>query len=125
MSRWVLHILLVAVVGMLGLLVGLCFRVMHEGIPVRLAEPFSLESPVNVKLAQPVDLAGPLVVEVKELPLVIPGRFAVEVASPVQAETGFLSCPRCGQGLLIPVRFNLLSGAITWRCSLCGYEFGP
>ncbi|MCS7239896.1 MAG: hypothetical protein NZ651_01395 [Candidatus Bipolaricaulota bacterium] len=125
MSRWLLNALLLAVIGLLGLFVGLSLRVMREGIPVRLAGPLTLEGPVSVKLAQPVGLADPIAVEVRELPLVIPSRFSVEVGSPVQAETGFLACPKCPLGLVIPVRFNLLSGAITWRCTACGYEFGP
>jgi len=29
-------------------------------------------------------------------------------------------CPHCGEGVLLPVRWNLLTGEITWRCTACG-----
>jgi len=119
----VLGLFLVA--GVLGAFLFLGFQVMREGIPVRLSEPVSLPGPLEVRLAGPVRLSAPLQVEVEKIALSFPEKFSASLAEPVEAEVNLLRCPKCGSGTLIPVRWNLLTGEITWRCSSCGYEIKP
>jgi hypothetical protein len=123
--RWLWLSLLLVIFGLLGAFVWLALSLLRDGVPVRLTEPFVLSGPLEVGLPHPVVLSQPLSVEVRELPLVIPTRFSVSVAGPVEAELTLFSCPRCEKGKLLPVRFSLFTGAITWRCSSCGSELGP
>ena len=30
-------------------------------------------------------------------------------------------CPNCGDGVMVPVRWNPFTGDITWKCPVCGY----
>ncbi len=122
MYRWFLTLGLWTLVGVFGSFFWLGWKVLHEGLPVRVSE---LRAPMAVELANPVVVSAPLEVRVTSIPVQVPTRFSVAVEGPVQAETGLLRCPRCGEGLLLPVRLNLFSGAITWRCAVCGAEFGP
>lgn len=39
---------------------------------------------------------------------------------PVPADLSIFRCPKCG-GTMLPVRFNVLNGDITWKCTKCGY----
>ena len=39
---------------------------------------------------------------------------------PVPADLSIFRCPKCG-GTMLPVRFNVLNGEITWKCTECGY----
>jgi hypothetical protein len=38
---------------------------------------------------------------------------------PVPMNISLVSCPKCG-GSMLPVRFNLFTGEIEWRCIDCG-----
>lgn len=109
-------------VGALAAFLWLGFRVAQDGVALRLVEP---QRPLRVEVVNPLIFPSPLEVRVSSLPLAIPQRFLVGVEGPVQAETDLLRCPACGKGALLPVRWNLLSGAIVWRCPACGREFGP
>jgi len=120
--RWFLVAGLWLLVGALGALFWLGFEVTRNGIALRLSEP---SGPIKVEVTNPISLPVPLEVRVSSLPLTIPARFSVAVEGPVEAETGLLLCPVCREGALLPVRWNLLTGAILWRCSACGAEFGP
>ncbi|MBC7318542.1 hypothetical protein H5T57_04795 [Candidatus Bipolaricaulota bacterium] len=122
MHRWLLILGLWALVGVLAAFFWLGWQVVREGVPVRVAE---LRAPLPVEVENPVVLSSPLEVRVASLPWAVPEKFSVTVEGPVRAETGLLRCPRCGEGILLPVRVNLFSGAITWQCTACGAEFGP
>ena len=122
MYRWLLVGGLWALVGVLGAFFWLGWQVLQTGVALRLEEP---RAALPVKLATPVILSTPLEVRVVSLPLEISEPLSVGVEGPVHVETDLLRCPSCGKGLLLPVRWNLLSGAITWRCLACGQEFGP
>ena len=39
---------------------------------------------------------------------------------PVPADLSIFRCPKCG-GTMLPVRFNVINGEITWKCTQCGY----
>ncbi|MGQ9699850.1 MAG: hypothetical protein ACUVQS_02105 [Candidatus Bipolaricaulaceae bacterium] len=122
MYRWVLVACLLALVGILSAFFWLGWKALHEGLMVQVRE---LSAPLEVTVGNPVVLRSPVEVQVISLPLAIPARFSVGVEGPVQADTGLLRCPRCGEGTLLPVRINLFSGEIRWRCTTCGEEFGP
>lgn len=122
MYRWLLVLGVWALALALGALFFLGWQATHQGIPLRLEEP---KNPVRVEVANPLVLTAPLEVRVSSLPLEIPARFTVAVEGPVRADTGLLRCPVCGEGILLPVRVNLFTGAITWRCTACGEEVGP
>lgn len=122
MYRWLLLAGIWLLVGALGALFWLGWQVRQAGLTLKMAE---LQSPLRVEVTNPLHLSAPLEVRVSSLPLAIPEGFRVAVEGPVHADTGFLQCPFCGKGQLLPVRWNILSGSITWRCMACGREFGP
>lgn len=124
MYRWLSVAALVGVLGLLGMLLWVALGLVRDGIPVRFSPPL-LASPVAVGLVSPVRLEEPFSVKVVELPISFPARLSVAVEGPVEAEVGVLRCPHCRKGTVIPVRWNLFTGAITWRCPSCGQEFGP
>ncbi|MEA3238313.1 MAG: hypothetical protein U9Q94_00795 [Candidatus Bipolaricaulota bacterium] len=39
---------------------------------------------------------------------------------PVSTDLSLFRCPKCG-GTMLPVRFNMLTGQITWKCPECSY----
>jgi len=41
-------------------------------------------------------------------------------SEPIPADLSIFRCPKCG-GTMLPVRFNVLNGEITWKCTECGY----
>ncbi len=125
MYRVLLVLGLFLVAGLLGAFLFLGLKIAREGVPVRLSEPVSLPKPLEVQLAGPVTLSAPLQVEVEKISLSLPERFSVSLAGPVEAQVDLLRCPKCQNGTLIPVRWNLLTGEITWRCSSCGHEIKP
>ncbi|MBC7093273.1 hypothetical protein H5T53_04615 [Candidatus Bipolaricaulota bacterium] len=126
MERWFLIAVLVVIAGLLGAMLWVLFGLAERGIPVQFGGEVALKEPVGVSVMQvEVVLPEPLAVElVQPVTAVIPGPLAVE-ASPggmeVRASLAALTCPRCGEGPLVPVRWNLLTGEITWRCLRCGY----
>ncbi len=121
MYRWLLVAGIWLLVGALAALFWLGWRTMHSGVTLRLAE---LSQPLPVEVTHPLVLP-PLEVRVASLPLAIPAGFRVALEGPVQAETELFRCPSCGKGQLLPVRWHIFTGAITWRCLACGQEFGP
>jgi len=41
-------------------------------------------------------------------------------SAPIPADLSIFRCPKCG-GTMLPVRFNVINGEITWKCTECGY----
>lgn len=125
MYRVLIVLGLFLVAGVLSAFLFLGFKIMREGIPVRLSERVSLPRPLEVQLVGPVSLTTPLQVEVAKISLSFPDNFFVSLSQPVEVD--LLRCPQCRSGTLLPVRWNLLTGEILWRCSSCGYEIklGP
>ncbi len=122
MYRWLLVIGVWTLALALGALFFLGWQALRGGVPLRLEEP---KNPVRVEVTNPLVLTTPFEVRVSSLPLEIPARFIVAVEGPVRADTGLLRCPACGEGILLPVRISLFSGALTWRCTACDQEFHP
>ncbi len=107
MARWLAAGALLVVAGLLaGLLVVLLGLVEH-GVTLRLhgpielaGEPQTQQLNVDLRLTEPIraDLGGPL-----------------DLRATVQG----IPCPDCDGGTLLPLRWNLLTGEITWRCVGC------
>ncbi len=101
-----------AVIALIGLLAGMLIVLIQfskDGLALHVSGEVGLTNAtagVNLVMPDPVSLiaTGPD----KEA---IPTDFSV------------LRCPECG-GDMIPVRYNLFTGDITWRCIDCGYTIG-
>ncbi len=107
MARWLAAGALLVVAGLLaGLLVAL-LGLMEHGVTLRLDGPVELAGEpqtqkliVDLRLTEPVraELGGPL-----------------DMRASIQGT----ACPDCDGGALLPIRWNLLTGEITWRCMGC------
>ncbi len=107
MARWLAAGALLVVAGLLAALLVALLGLMEHGVTFRLDGPVELvgeaqkqQLVVDLRLAEPVrlDLGGPH-----------------EVRASVQG----VRCPGCEGGTLLPSRWNLLTGEITWRCMGC------
>ncbi len=101
--------LAVLVILMAGIFAVL-FQVARHGVTVNVTGQVSLANSttgvsgtVDLVMADPVHLVA-----------TGPDEGAVPTA------LSLATCPKCGGGM-IPVRFNLISGEIEWRCLKCGY----
>lgn len=122
-NRWVLSGALMLVVGLLAALLVMVVGLATRGLTVRLAGPVALQDPVGVNVRGAIALHEPVEVAVAELALNLPQPLLVEAAPSgmnVRAAIEGLSCPQCEKGLLLPVRWNLFTGEIVWRCTACG-----
>lgn len=121
MNRWLQGAALVAVVGLLATIAVLVGRLALRGFTVRLIGPVTISEPIGIQGT--IAVQGPVEVTVDKLALEFPKSLAVEVPLEeltVRASLEGLSCPQCGKGFLLPVRWNLFTGEITWRCTACG-----
>lgn len=111
MERWFGIMTLLVIAGLLaGLFVALV-GLKDEGIAIRLSGPIVIEG-----------ATGPQELHVV---LEVPEGIQVEAGGEAQASLRTtlegIPCPSCGDGLMVPVRWNPFTGDITWRCSSCGY----
>lgn len=119
MKAWLIGAALVAALGLLAALLVLALGLVTHGITVRVSGPIPLSQPVEMEGT--IAVRGPI--EVGTLTLSFPQPVAVEVPSgtlAVRASLDSLACPHCGVGTLLPVKWSLLTGEISWRCSRCG-----
>ncbi|MGY4707352.1 hypothetical protein ACVNPS_06315 [Candidatus Bipolaricaulota sp. J31] len=104
MERWVLILLCIALAGLMAFAAFTLREIQRGGIAVKLAGPLRIESsPQEGKLS--VAIQG-------TVELVLNGSEGGELKARVEGAL----FPRCPGGILIPVRWNLLSGEIVWRC---------
>jgi len=119
-DRWEKLLGLVLVFVVVGLLAGLLLvlvRLEQRGLVLRLEG--SIQAGV---LAPPLDELKVTLSFPQELALSMRGTTRVEGGLQAQlsgVELG-IPCPKCGKGVLVPVRWNLWSGEIVWKCSSCG-----
>jgi len=111
-ERWVLIFLCVVLVGLMAFTALTLRAIQREGVAVKLAGPLRIESSpqegrLNVTIQGAVELA-------------LSGSGAPSLEARVEGAL----FPRCDGGVLIPVRWSLLSGEIVWRCVTDG-EAGP
>ncbi|MCX7750079.1 MAG: zf-TFIIB domain-containing protein [Candidatus Bipolaricaulota bacterium] len=120
MYRWVLGLGILVVVGLLAALLVLTWGIATRGVRVEVVEPLRIQGPLAV--GGTIGVEGPVEVGMGAVELRVGAPLRVE-APPgpfeVRASLGGAPCPRCG-GTLLPVRWNLLTGEITWRCPSCG-----
>ncbi len=101
--------LVAATVAVIFLLAGILVVLIHlgrTGMTVNVTGNVGLENAtggIDLSMPQPVNLVatGP-------------------DNKPVPADLSVFRCPKCG-GTMLPVRFNMLTGDITWKCTECGY----
>lgn len=120
MYRWAVGLGLLVVVGLLASILVVTFGIATRGVRVVVTEPLRIQGPLNVGGA--ISVEGPVAVGIGAVELRVPAPLRVELPSEpveVRATLGGAPCPRCG-GTLLPVRWNLLTGEITWRCPACG-----
>jgi len=113
MNRVVQSLAAVAIVGLLAAILVLLLGIAHNGIRI--------EHTGSVDLAGMVDRVDLTMTEPIELTMPEPGRLVTTgpdgTAVPISLELAV--CPTCG-GAMVPVRWNLWTGEIAWRCRDCG-----
>jgi ribosomal protein S27AE len=102
--------LLAVLTGLLISTFVLLFKISHDGIAIRLTGRVEVTNATT-------GVTG-------EVSLVMPNPVSLIATGPRQepipANLSLIPCPKCG-GTMLPVRFNLWTGAIEWRCLTCGY----
>ena len=108
------------VVGLLAALLVIVVGLATRGIRVEVAEPLRISGPVAI--GGSITVPEPISVTVDAMEIRVPNPVAVELpGSTLDVRTTLgAPCPHCGEGVLLPVRWNLLTGEITWRCTVCG-----
>ncbi len=121
MNRCIVGIALVIVIGLLASLVVIVVGLATRGISVQLAEPIRISGPLSI--GGTIAVQEPIVVTMGTMEIRVPQPVSVELPSDtldVRAMLGGAPCPRCGEGVLLPMKWNLFTGEITWRCTACG-----
>ncbi len=96
---------IVVIFLLIGILVAL-IHVSRTGITINVTGKVGLENAaggIDLSMPNPVNLiaTGP-------------------ENKPVPADLSVFRCPKCG-GTMLPVKVNMLTGDITWKCTECGY----
>ncbi|HIP99126.1 TPA: hypothetical protein EYH33_01080 [Candidatus Bipolaricaulota bacterium] len=111
MERWTGAIALTLVVGLLAAILLVLLGLGGGGIQLRLAGPIEIQG-----------ATGPQELRVV---LTLPEGVRVEAGGESQAtlRTSLegIPCPVCGEGVMVPVKWNPFTGEISWRCTTCGY----
>lgn len=121
MNRWVLGTACAVFVGLLASLLAIAILLATRGISVHLSEPIHISGPLIVGGA--ISVEEPIAVTMDAVEIRVPEPVSVELplsALNVQATLAGAPCPHCAEGVLLPVRWNLFTGEITWRCTVCG-----
>ena len=112
MDRWMLILLCLVLVGLMAFTALTLRAIQREGIAIKLAGPLRIESsPQEGRLNVTIQGAVELTLGGSEAP-----GFEARVEGTL--------FPPCEGGVLIPVRWSLLSGEIVWRC-VAGDAAGP
>lgn len=109
MKQIALTVALVALIGLLATITALLVRIGHDGITIRLGGQVEVVN-ATTGVTGEVSLVMPTPVN-----LIATGP----QEEPIPANLAVISCPQCG-GSMLPVRWNLWSGKIEWRCLDCG-----
>ena len=109
MKQIALTVVLVALIGLLTIITVFLAQIGHDGIPIRLGGQVEI---VNTATG----VTG-------EVSLVMPNPVNLIATGPqeqpIPANLAIIPCPQCG-GTMLPVRWNLWTGEIDWRCIECG-----
>ena len=102
---------LIALIGLLATVLVFLWQINREGVTVHLSGQVKLTDAatgvageVSLVMSEPVNLiaTGPQ-------------------EAPIPANLSVVPCPEC-RGNMLPVRWNLFSGEILWRCLECDYS---
>jgi predicted RNA-binding Zn-ribbon protein involved in translation (DUF1610 family) len=111
MKQIALSVALVALFALLAWVLVTLIQVSRQGFTINVTGTVSLvdsetgvSGEVNLVMPEPVNLIA-----------TGPGL------EPVPTNLSFVPCPKCG-GSMLPIRFNLFTGEIEWRCLDCGYS---
>ena len=101
---------LIVLIGLLATVLVLLWQINRDGVRVHLSG--------EVKLADTTGVAGEVsLVMTEPVNLIATGPRE----TPIPANLSVVPCPQCG-GNMLPIRWNLFSGEIQWRCLDCGYS---
>ena len=110
MKGIVLSVALIVLIGLLATVLVLLWQINREGVTVHLSG--------QVKLADATGVAGEVSLVMSEpVSLIATGP----QETPIPANLSVVPCPQCG-GNMLPIRWNLFSGEIQWRCLECGFS---
>ncbi len=105
-----LSVALIVLIGLLATVLVFLWQINREGVTVRLSG--------QVKLADTTGVAGEVSLVMSEpVSLIATGP----QETPIPANLSVVPCPQCG-GNMLPIRWNLFSGEIQWRCLECGFS---
>ena len=111
MERWIGIIALVLVVGLLAAILAMLLGAGGEGI--------------KLQFSGPIEIRGGTGPQELRVLLTVPEGIRVEAGGEAQASLRTtlegVPCPNCGDGVMVPVRWNPFTGDITWKCPVCGY----
>ena len=110
MKRIAISAALIVLIGLLATVLVLLWQINRDGVRVHLSG--------QVKLADTTGVAGEVsLVMTEPVSLIATGPRE----TPIPANLSVVPCPQCG-GNMLPIRWNLFSGEIQWRCLDCGYS---
>ena len=119
MEKTVRWLTLFAVIGLLAAILVILIQVSRNGIRISYSgdlQVVGMPNEIALRMTEPVELTMP---EGTKLTAAFPDGESIPLA------ISLVPCPACG-GSMVPVRWNLLTGAIEWACPNCGNEkLGP
>lgn len=105
-----LSVALIVLIGLLATVLVFLWEINREGVTVHLSG--------QVKLADTTGVAGEVSLVMSEpVSLIASGP----QETPISANLSVVPCPQCG-GNMLPIRWNLFSGEIQWRCLECAFS---
>ncbi len=110
MTKFLLAAGFVVLVGIMSALLAVLIDIDRHGVTVNIG------GKVNLTGSTPGTLGKVNLTMEKPVALVATGPDN----APVPANLSIATCPKCG-GSMVPVRWNLLTGEIVWKCLECGY----
>jgi hypothetical protein len=105
-----ISVALIVLIGLLATVLAVLWQINRDGVTlhlsgqVGLADTTGVAGEVSLVMSEPVNLiaTGPQ-------------------ETPIPANLSVVPCPQCG-GNMLPIRWNLFSGEIQWRCLECGFS---
>ena len=110
MKQIALVVVLAVLISLLSAIIVLLVQIGRDGIPIRLGGQVEVVNAATGVTGE-VSLVMPTPVN-----LIATGP----QEEPIPANLAVTACPQCG-GSMLPVRWNLWSGKIEWRCLECGW----
>ena len=110
MKTIAISVSLIVLIGLLATVLVVLWQISRDGVAVKLSG--------QVRLADTTGVAGEVSLVMSEpVSLIATGP----QETPIPANLSVVPCPQCG-GNMLPIRWNLFSGEIQWRCLECGFS---